>query len=730
MTITTLSLASLALLVFGCWIAYKTFCGAFWLIGHVFRFIGLVILRVLLLVKNLVLDSLHFVGALLTAIVLLYPTLLNVIFLRFRRAAHYGRAVEDELMNSLLSLYRVTLGHPLHFIGLGPLLDGFERRIPDVLERAPSRKPRKDEVDRFPGYEVTGLLPPGGSGAQLFVARPTEDKLRECREAGAPMPEEVVIKSFDIAAGSTLPQIVRESRALASARQLGLVMEHSLGDDHFYYVMPYVRGDVLSSVVQRLHDRAGPQGLDAQGLALVTGYTGDLLHTLERFHTGGLWHKDVKPANVIVADGHAHLVDLGLVTPLQSAMTLTTHGTEYYRDPEMVRQALQGVKVHEVDGVRFDIYSAGAVLYSMIENSFPAHGSLSRITRRCPEALQWIVRRAMADMNARYASAREMLNDLAAVAASSDPDALLPADLPSFGREGEIPVPPTSPPPIPEPAPAASPLAEAWAPVHRQPIDPELRRRRRRRGLAVAATVLFAFMLVGGGARAIRELGQGDFLTFAYEDDPATVAQPTAFEDDRFDSEDLKYLDAAKGIRDEYAGTDLSDLSDEWEKVLRRDFREASRGNGSGRSHELASAGENTGRVLVLEDLPRPAGAETVDIVGRRVRELGYEVLGLSEPGAGSIDDDELGVIAGARNAVGLGDPSDEESVLRLQYFLDTSEDLYAVFWLDPAGRKDSALCTLLIRGQLPTEPPQRIPLQKPADRRLGGKHDHRGDRR
>jgi hypothetical protein len=93
-------------------------------------------------------------------------------------------------------------------------------------------------------------------------------------------------------------------------------------------------------------------------------------------------------------------------------MTLTTHGTEYFRDPEMVKLALKGVKVHEVDGVKFDVYGAGAVLYSMVENSFPAHGSLSRISRRCPEALRWIVRRAMADMQNRYGSAREMLADL------------------------------------------------------------------------------------------------------------------------------------------------------------------------------------------------------------------------------------------------------------------------------------------------------------------------------
>ena len=80
-------------------------------------------------------------------------------------------------------------------------------------------------------------------------------------------------------------------------------------------------------------------------------------------------HADLDRGRLEVAHDRAHLVDLGLVTPLSSAMTLTTHGTEYYRDPEMVRLAMQGVKVHEVGGVKFDVYSAGAVLYSMIENS-------------------------------------------------------------------------------------------------------------------------------------------------------------------------------------------------------------------------------------------------------------------------------------------------------------------------------------------------------------------------
>jgi hypothetical protein len=113
-------------------------------------------------------------------------------------------------------------------------------------------------------------------------------------------------------------------------------------------------------------------------------------------------------------------------------MTLTTHGTEYFRDPEMVRQALRGVKVHQVNGAKFDIYAAGAVLYFVLENTFPAHGGLSRFTRNSPEALRWIVKRAMAEYNQRYETVEMMLADLEIVTNADDPFAVKLSALPSM----------------------------------------------------------------------------------------------------------------------------------------------------------------------------------------------------------------------------------------------------------------------------------------------------------
>ena len=308
-----------------------------------------------------------------------------------------------------------------------------QRVVPEALVKG-------GEVE-FAEFTIVRELKGGGSGARLYVARPSSQR----RKRLTGRPEEVVIKSFVLEQGSTLPSIIRESRALEGARRLGLVIEHHLDEGHFWYVMPYHAGDSLGETVRVMHEEGASSGLDGQSLRAGVSYVRDLVATLTHFHESGLWHKDVKPDNLIVHGGRAHLVDLGLVTSLQSSLTLTTHGTEYFRDPEMVRMALRGVKVHEVDGSKFDIYGAGAVLYYVLENDFPAHGGLSDFSRKVPDALSWIVRRAMTDYGKRYPSSRAFLDDLDTVLASEDLWSVRPAELPSMAGDSAM----TSAPPPP-----------------------------------------------------------------------------------------------------------------------------------------------------------------------------------------------------------------------------------------------------------------------------------------
>ena len=431
------------------------------------KIIALFLGRIFTFIAGVILDVVAWVGSLLTLLISMPLAVCFLIIGRWRKANTFARWFGDSACGLVRHPLNALLVRPLRLFCLNGPADAIAEALPgSVHETVPpslktvahdelvqsiepsglNRDPLKpfrndDGTMTFPGFRIVGQLKAGGSGAKLFIAQP--DASRRARMDG--QPSEVVIKSFMLEHGSTLPAIVRESRALESARSMGLVLEHHLDHEHFWYVMPYHDGDSLSTVVNREHHASSTRELRGKQLEDAVGLVRDLVVTLVHFHEAGLWHKDVKPDNLIVHDGRAHLVDLGLVTSLSSALTLTTHGTEYFRDPELVRMALRGVKVHEVDGSKFDIYGAGAVLYYVLENDFPAHGGLSDFSRKVPDALMWIVRRAMADYGKRYENSRNLLADLDTVLAADDIWSIRPAELPSMTegvRESAPPPPP------------------------------------------------------------------------------------------------------------------------------------------------------------------------------------------------------------------------------------------------------------------------------------------------
>jgi len=443
--------------IFG--LTFKALKGVFYIIGMVFS-------NIFTFIGSTIADSLRLVGSILAAVMFAPLTVLAIVVGRWSRSKHLASAFSLECHSAIRCVYRLAIGNPARLLGLSKALEGVEQRVPEAMAAAPtSDKPSKKRVGVFDGYTIVGSLKGGGSGGKLYIAEPDEIKQASFTKRSIDV-EQVVIKVFSLRDGSSMPQIVRESRALDAARKLGLVLEHELTAERFFYVMRYVPGESLSAVTQRMHSLSPREGLDDTQLKYTIGYADDLLTILDTYHRSGLWHKDVKPDNIIIdgkhGDAKAHLVDFGLVTPLRSAMTLTTHGTEYFRDPELVRQALRGVKVHQIDGSKFDVYAAGAVLYSMVENSFPAHSGLSQISKRCPEALRWIVRRSMAEYDRRYPSSAAMLADLRVVMTAADPFAVKPIDLPSVKLGDNV-----EPEPIPEPMPiyGAAPREAVGSPI-------------------------------------------------------------------------------------------------------------------------------------------------------------------------------------------------------------------------------------------------------------------------
>ena len=136
-------------------------------------------------------------------------------------------------------------------------------------------------------------------------------------------------------------------------------------DGLLYFVMPFVDGESLRA---RL-DRHGALAL-GETVRLVR----QIADALDYAHARGVVHRDVKPENILLAEGQALLADFGIARPATATVggTLTsigvTLGTPAYMSPE---QAAADAHVDH----RSDVYSLGCVAYEMLAGAPPFRAS-------------------------------------------------------------------------------------------------------------------------------------------------------------------------------------------------------------------------------------------------------------------------------------------------------------------------------------------------------------------
>ncbi|MFN2400620.1 MAG: protein kinase [Gemmatimonadaceae bacterium] len=159
------------------------------------------------------------------------------------------------------------------------------------------------------------------------------------------------LREIEIAANLTHPHILP---LLDSGDAAGLL----------YYVMPYVEGESLGD---RLHRERQLPVDDAVRI------TREVASALDYAHRKGTVHRDIKPGNILLQDGHALVTDFGVARALTTTGsgritdTGISVGTPIYMSPE------QASGDREIDG-RSDIYSLGCVLYEMLAGEPPFTG--------------------------------------------------------------------------------------------------------------------------------------------------------------------------------------------------------------------------------------------------------------------------------------------------------------------------------------------------------------------
>ncbi|WP_250287875.1 serine/threonine-protein kinase [Streptomyces atroolivaceus] len=152
----------------------------------------------------------------------------------------------------------------------------------------------------------------------------------------------------------------KEARAAARITHPGVVTVHDVieYDDRPWIVMQYVDGPSLADAAKESGE-VEPREAARIGL--------HVLSALRAAHDAGVLHRDVKPANVLLArDGQVLLTDFGIAA-IEGDSTITRTGELVgsidYLAPERVRGG--------DPGPASDLWSLGATLYSAVEGSSP-----------------------------------------------------------------------------------------------------------------------------------------------------------------------------------------------------------------------------------------------------------------------------------------------------------------------------------------------------------------------
>jgi len=304
-------------------------------------------------------------------------------------------------------------------------------------------------------YEITRRLGAGGSGV-VYLANDTL------------LQRPVVLKILRtglLSAAQLRSTVLREARLASAIEHPNVCAIYEVGEsgDEGFIVMQYVPGDNLDKLISR-----GPASLQ---LVLSVGI--QIADGLQAAHSLGIFHRDLKPMNVMLTDGGlVKILDFGLARRLRPedanfdpskpglakdasvAATYTARGgTIRYMAPEQF--------VTGQSSVQSDVWALGVILYQLASGRHPfctpetedfqaIHAiqfatpeDLSRIVPGISTELKSVIASCLEKIpSARYASAAEVRESLKTIMKALQIETgIIPGDaaanLPTTGAEAE-----------------------------------------------------------------------------------------------------------------------------------------------------------------------------------------------------------------------------------------------------------------------------------------------------
>jgi len=255
-------------------------------------------------------------------------------------------------------------------------------------------------------YQILGEL---GRGAMGVVYRALDPNIGR----------ELAIKTIhlDLQEGEAVERFRREAKAAGNLSHPNIVTIYDAGEDEgvFYIAMELLSGETLQEKLKKGSMTVGDM------VAIVA----QIAAALDYAHGRNVVHRDIKPGNIMIADGHVKVMDFGLakITSTMATATNRVVGTPSYMSPEQITSGT-------IDG-RSDQFSLGAILYEMLAGVRPFRGDniavvmfkimkespepLLKVNPSLPPGLHEIVSKALSkEPGRRYATCGELMEELRA----------------------------------------------------------------------------------------------------------------------------------------------------------------------------------------------------------------------------------------------------------------------------------------------------------------------------
>ena len=175
----------------------------------------------------------------------------------------------------------------------------------------------------------------------------------------------IKVLSPDLSSAIGAERFIREIKTAArlSHPNILAVFDSGAVGELLYYVMPFVQGESLRDKLDREKQLPIDNAIEI---------TCDVASALGYAHSQSVIHRDVKPENILLQDGHVLVADFGIArgeerTDERLTGTGMSLGTAAYMAPEQAAG-------EKVDG-RADIYALGCTLYEMLAGNPPFTGA-------------------------------------------------------------------------------------------------------------------------------------------------------------------------------------------------------------------------------------------------------------------------------------------------------------------------------------------------------------------